>query len=280
MLPARSQCLARSHIFHPSKPKAHVTLEELTEYPYVGSIACNLSTTNARGTDKLNARRHRLPPTSVTKFITMKNLLLILLTVCASSVRAELSPDPDAQAKALERYPQLGISGSPFNQRFMEKVREARSKNSAVLNDPRWPLFIADTVATELGTKPIKQLHTTSGDLNATSGGQLKRIVKMKVDEVATSPFSLEGALIELTGISSIKPQEVAKGEYEITIFGRSGALVGKLSGDLAAAAERSKTLFVSVAEAKANGTVVHIHGNSAQYQGLSTVPTVQWSGR
>ena len=56
----------------------------------------------------------------------------------------------EAQAAAVERYPELGKAGSAFNTRFLEKHRVYREKNDPLLQSPNWPLTIAKEVADEL----------------------------------------------------------------------------------------------------------------------------------
>jgi hypothetical protein len=57
----------------------------------------------------------------------------------------------EAQAEALRRYPDLGKSGSAFNQRFLEKHKRYQKEKPDVLSGNDWPILIATEVATELG---------------------------------------------------------------------------------------------------------------------------------
>jgi tetrahydromethanopterin S-methyltransferase subunit G len=56
-----------------------------------------------------------------------------------------------AQAAAMHRYPDLGKSGSAFNQRFLEKHKRYQSERPDVLLSNEWPMLIAIEVANELG---------------------------------------------------------------------------------------------------------------------------------
>jgi hypothetical protein len=56
-----------------------------------------------------------------------------------------------AQVAAVERYPDLGKAGTPFNQRFLAKYAAYKAQNSAVLSSPEWPWHLANEVAGELG---------------------------------------------------------------------------------------------------------------------------------
>jgi hypothetical protein len=52
-----------------------------------------------------------------------------------------------AQQEATRLYPELAIAGSPFNQRFLNAVEEAKSANDPILLQPSWPLTLAKRVA-------------------------------------------------------------------------------------------------------------------------------------
>jgi hypothetical protein len=56
-----------------------------------------------------------------------------------------------AQAAAMHRYPDLGKSGSAFNQRFLEKYKRYQRERPDVLLSNEWPMLIAIEVAKELG---------------------------------------------------------------------------------------------------------------------------------
>jgi len=58
----------------------------------------------------------------------------------------------EAQDAALSRYPDLGVAGSPFNQRFVEKHKRYQAEKPDVLASADWPWRLAQEVATELGT--------------------------------------------------------------------------------------------------------------------------------
>jgi hypothetical protein len=55
-----------------------------------------------------------------------------------------------AQAAAMERYPDLAKAGSRFNQRFLDKHRAYKAQNSSLLTSPDWPWIVATEVAAEL----------------------------------------------------------------------------------------------------------------------------------
>lgn len=108
--------------------------------------------------------------------------------------------------------------------------------------------------------------------------GGMKKFVSLTVEQIATSPFSLERTMVKLGGISKIEPQEIAAGKYEITIYGAgTSILTAYVDQNTAALVERSKDLYVSVSEPKRHGSVITIHGNAARQEGLSVIPVVRW---
>jgi hypothetical protein len=201
----------------------------------------------------------------------VKALLLLIFTVAiVASARAQTGTQT-AQTEAIRLYPELATPGSPFNQRFLKAIADAKSTNDPILSQPDWPLVLAKRVAAAGGQK---QAWTTV----ANPGRGLSKLVKLTVEQVAGSPFSLEGALIELTDISKIDVQEIEAGVYELTIWGANyNALTATLPRQHATAAERSRTLLISVDKPARIGTTVIVHGNKANYRGLSTMPSPSW---
>jgi hypothetical protein len=57
----------------------------------------------------------------------------------------------EAQAAAVQRYPELGVAGSVFNQRFVEKYNHYKANAPGFLATPNWPWLVAAQVAAELG---------------------------------------------------------------------------------------------------------------------------------
>lgn len=206
--------------------------------------------------------------------------LFISVSFFIIPAQAELSPDPDSQAQALAKYPALGTVGTPLNKLFNNRVREAREQKAPILNDPRWPLLIADTAAADLNIKAVTALAGNTGALGA-DGGRLQRFLKLSAAEVVAKSFSLEGAMIEVTGFHDMDIREISRGTSEVRIWpaSGSGSLLAELPNAAAETARRSKTLYISVTEASSSGPAkIHIHGNKATYAGLSTLPTVTWA--
>jgi hypothetical protein len=57
----------------------------------------------------------------------------------------------EAQREAVRRYPALALKDSPENKLFVETVRDLKSHNSELLEDPQWPLVLADLLAKREG---------------------------------------------------------------------------------------------------------------------------------
>jgi hypothetical protein len=69
------------------------------------------------------------------------------------------------QAKAVEKYPELGVAGSPFNKRFLDAYRERQKADANFLKNPRWPLFLADEIAAQMHSKPSEPEVLPSGGI-------------------------------------------------------------------------------------------------------------------
>jgi hypothetical protein len=69
----------------------------------------------------------------------------------AGKTETHYSTVQEAQAAAIQRYPDLGKAGTPFNQRFLEKHKRYQAETPDVLVASDWPMRIAAEVAGELG---------------------------------------------------------------------------------------------------------------------------------
>lgn len=81
-----------------------------------------------------------------TLFRTMKKLLL-LITFSALPLLVSAQTVADSQRKAAAKYPELSKAGSPLNIKFIAMVNEAKQNNPTSLNDPNWPMILADRAA-------------------------------------------------------------------------------------------------------------------------------------
>jgi hypothetical protein len=67
----------------------------------------------------------------------------------ASAANAELTGQ--AQREAVRRYPALALKDSAENKLFVETYRDLKNHNSELLEDPQWPLVLADLLAKREG---------------------------------------------------------------------------------------------------------------------------------
>jgi hypothetical protein len=67
-----------------------------------------------------------------------------------------------AQAEAARRYPALGRAGTTENKLFVEAVNDLKNRNSDLLDDPEWPLELAQTLAKRLGWRESGVIDDTA----------------------------------------------------------------------------------------------------------------------
>lgn len=76
--------------------------------------------------------------------------------VAAKTAAKEKTPAPDAtaieiegvaRAEALRRFPALASANSPENKEFIQAVTELKQRRSAMLDDPEWPLRLAEILS-------------------------------------------------------------------------------------------------------------------------------------
>lgn len=60
----------------------------------------------------------------------------------------------DANERAMQKYPHLGVAGSPFNRLFVLRYNRYREDNPDFFAEPEWPTKLADECAKFLGTAP------------------------------------------------------------------------------------------------------------------------------
>jgi hypothetical protein len=77
----------------------------------------------------------------------------------AEDARSPLDKKIDAemtqrsQKEAARRFPGLARPDSPENRIFVDAVRDLTQRNSELLEDPEWPMQLAETLARRLGWK-------------------------------------------------------------------------------------------------------------------------------
>lgn len=82
---------------------------------------------------------------------------------------ASATPNPAMASKdqARQRYPQLGIANSPFNQHFVQLYNAAKATDPNLLAQADWPMQLADRTAQDLNmvataTPPPTEMSTSS----------------------------------------------------------------------------------------------------------------------
>lgn len=70
----------------------------------------------------------------------------VALAVCAARAA-------DWQRKAVEMYPQLGASDSPFSKKFQQLRRRQELGNPDYFNNPQWPVLLARECAEQLAAE-------------------------------------------------------------------------------------------------------------------------------
>jgi len=79
----------------------------------------------------------------------MKTKAIILLLLAAVLLHPALAQttDKEWQAKAVSKYPALGVQGSKLNKRFIDAYTQRRKTEPSFFSNPRWPLTLADELA-------------------------------------------------------------------------------------------------------------------------------------
>jgi hypothetical protein len=77
----------------------------------------------------------------------MKPFLIgLILAFSISALHAQTTVQ-EWQAKAVSKYPQLGVQGSEINKKFVEAYTQRTKTNPEFFTNPRWPLDLADELA-------------------------------------------------------------------------------------------------------------------------------------
>ena len=103
----------------------------------------------------------------------MKTLFAILAVFSLHApVMAQTAAD--SQKQAVEKYPELAKEGTPLHSKFIELYRQAKETNPTFLQNPDWPITLADKASallipppqpkTEEATQPAKPIPTAPLD--------------------------------------------------------------------------------------------------------------------
>ncbi|MBE7157164.1 MAG: hypothetical protein INR62_01790 [Rhodospirillales bacterium] len=82
---------------------------------------------------------------AMSKAAKLTCIVFAYLALCETSFGQVASQE--WQTKAVHKYPELGVAGSPFNKRFLAAYDQHRKSTPRFFDDARWPLILADEVA-------------------------------------------------------------------------------------------------------------------------------------
>ena len=107
-------------------------------------------------------------------------IAFVILTALLQPASAQTVAD--AQKQALTKYPELARVGSPLNAKFVELYRQAKESNSMLLNNPSWPLALADRASNLLEAEMLysqaKERETKARELKINA----KQLIVSPVD--------------------------------------------------------------------------------------------------
>lgn len=88
--------------------------------------------------------------------MTNKFLTIVIAMMCALQISsaAQTVTVEDAKKQAIAKYPDISRKGTPLNAKFVELYNEARTSNASLLNDPNWPVILADKAAALVAKTP------------------------------------------------------------------------------------------------------------------------------
>lgn len=102
-------------------------------------------------------------------FLLAAAFLLCALPDCLTPCLGQTTTQ-EWQARAVLKYPDLGVSNSAFNQRFVAAAAARRQTKPGFFADPRWPLLLADELAPKPAAPPTPALSAaTRAPLAATT---------------------------------------------------------------------------------------------------------------
>ena len=84
----------------------------------------------------------------------LKSMVFAVLILAACGAADAQTTEKQWQAKAIVKYPSLGVGGSPLNKRFVEEYAKRRITNPAFFTKPEWPLLLADELAASGANRP------------------------------------------------------------------------------------------------------------------------------
>jgi len=77
---------------------------------------------------------------------------------------ADIEIERRARAEALRRFPALASQGSPENQEFLAAYNQLKDKHSPMLEDPEWPIRLAEDLAQQSQWEEIPETANSTDD--------------------------------------------------------------------------------------------------------------------
>jgi hypothetical protein len=118
----------------------------------------------------------------------------IIYALAVISPIAAIAQSTSAISQAAAKHPDLKIAGSPIHAEFMRLKRIAETSNDPIMNNPNWPVLLADKAAKTQASAKQKQSATLAGFLNIPWGTRKQEAVEMMLSrpgvekEPATKP--------------------------------------------------------------------------------------------
>lgn len=94
-----------------------------------------------------------MPEKAATEQLSTPSVPKVAEAPASPSKKVPIEPQasPYAQAMALQKYPELGVAGSPFNRVFILRFQRYQTEKPDFFTDPEWPTKLADEVAKVAG---------------------------------------------------------------------------------------------------------------------------------
>lgn len=132
-------------------------------------------------------------------------LSLVLLNICCVALDAQTTEE-EWKKKAVEDFPDLAVSGSELNIKYVNKVKSIRYSDPSYFKDPRWPYKLVEEVRKNPiipGLEDVNtEVSTPSQTRRAYINGQQVEIVDVK--DIATKAkkgesICLEGVVVKVS---------------------------------------------------------------------------------
>ena len=162
--------------FQKSEPPEKPMEKIFSKMPSVNSATIDIiQTTNNRSTFKI-------APAQVNVKVNAKTFL-----------EAKTEASQQSQRLATAKYPDLKNEASSFHAKFTELYGAAKSDGNGLLDDPNWPMVVADMAATALRAYDTLNF----GDSKEAVIGKLKQSTKLKpydTESIRAKPDEIDGA--------------------------------------------------------------------------------------